>query len=87
MNVSMTFKYGFSSKFREVEIIVGCDYKVEPLNKRKNLKNQGRICTAQGFRNHLSSCGQHETNRVRVKWHDNEKYGFIDPRDLVPVNH
>jgi hypothetical protein len=81
-----TYNYGFGRKFREVTIEVGLPYEIQPLNLNKNRKNRGRICTALGFRGWSSSCGKHTTGRVRVKWHDSEKIGYVDPTDLVPFD-
>ncbi|MGH2272149.1 hypothetical protein ACQ9LF_10150 [Anaerohalosphaeraceae bacterium U12dextr] len=78
-----TFQFGYCSKGRKVVIEVGAIYEVQPLNKNKNRKNRGRICTVLGFRDWNSSCGKHTTERARVKWHDTERIGFVDPHDLI----
>lgn len=82
----MAFSYRFGSKYRSIEIIVGDMYQIQPLNKNKNRKNRGRICTVMGFRTWPSSCGKHETIKVRVKWQDNKRYGYVDPEDLIEIN-
>ena len=86
MTNSMAFSYGFGSKHRNIKIIERAMYEVQPLNKQKNPKNRGRICTAMRFRKYYSPCGEHETIRVRVKWQDNERYGYVDPTDLIGLN-
>jgi hypothetical protein len=79
-----TYSYGFGQKHREITIEIGLPYEVQPLNLNKNRKNRGRVCTALGFRGWSSSCGKSTTERVRVKWHDDDRIGFVDPTDLVP---
>lgn len=77
------YNYGFGKKHREITIEVGLTYEVQPLNLNKNRKNRGRICTVLSFRDWSSSCGKSTTERVRVKWHDDEKIGYVDPCDLI----
>ena len=68
------------------ELVIGQKYRVEPVNKLKNKKNRGRICSVGSIRKWASSCGKSETFRARVKWQDNGKVGFVDPIDLVPCS-
>ena len=82
---SRSYNYGFCGKNRKVEVVVGLRYEIRPLNKLKNVKNQGRVCMVLGFRDY-ESCGQHRSERARVRWIDNRRIGFVDPKDLVPAD-
>ena len=83
MDESRTYRYVFCGKNRELTIEVGLVYEVQPLNKNKNPKNRCRICTVLGFREWPSSCKKHVTQRARVKWHDDDRTGYVDPEDLI----
>lgn len=83
MGESKIYQYSSGKINREVTIEVGLVYEVQPLSKQKNKKNRGRICTVLGFREWLSSCQQHATERARVKWHDTDRIGYVDSVDLI----
>ena len=76
------FGFGKTAKKRSVDIVIGRKYVVSPMGR--SVKNLGRICILLGRDmrdNSMSS--NHLSDMVKVRYCDNNRVGYQEPKDLV----
>jgi hypothetical protein len=65
------------AKTRSVDLYVGREYVVEPMNPAAR-KNRGRT-------GHVVALGSDRNGRVQFRFSDSGRVGLVDPSDLLPV--
>lgn len=68
---------GFGNKQREIPLIPGSRYRIEPLNPKK-LKHRGRMCVLIQYDAAYFDQGQ-------VRWEDTKRIGQVELSDLLLI--
>lgn len=80
ISVCVSSGFGRNMPRREIEVVVGKTYLIEPMNPRAKV-NRGRLCTVLEF---IDSSGKDiNADKAKVKFQDTGKTGKVDLSSLT----